>query len=115
MKTPRLIKDDRLPKLPKTAFLIFVTQRMATGDFKHLRVAESVPAIAQEWKSMNETEKQVCCGSSRLYVQCLQMWQPYYDLHQRDRERYAREHMAVFGAAPRTYEGENAPGAKAAE
>lgn len=44
-----------------------------------------------------------------------QMWQPYHELHERERERYAREHMEVYGVAPKTYEGENAPGAKAAE
>lgn len=46
-------------KRPMTAFFLFMKERLASGDFKHLGSRETTPRIGDEWKSMTETEKQV--------------------------------------------------------
>lgn len=49
-------------KRPMTAFFIFMKERLASGDFKHLGSRETTPRVAAEWKSMTESEKQVSFG-----------------------------------------------------
>lgn len=61
-KRVRPIKDERLVKRPLSAFFIFMKERLASGDFKHLTGREVTPRISAEWKNMTETEKQVSTG-----------------------------------------------------
>ena len=58
-KQVRLIKDDRLVKKPKNAFMIFSSERRSAGDFMHLRAVDTSTRISEEWKNMTEREKEV--------------------------------------------------------
>lgn len=54
-----LIKDDRIVKHQRNAYSFFVTDRWASGDFKHMTLAESSRLIAKEWKELSASDKQV--------------------------------------------------------
>lgn len=58
------IHDERAAKRPLSAYLQFTVNRHASGDFKSIPVAERAKLMAQEWKALNEGEKEV----SRLYL-----------------------------------------------
>lgn len=55
----RQIVDERQPKRGVSAYMFYVKERYASGDF----VGESAPAaaraIAQEWRELSESQKQV--------------------------------------------------------
>ena len=54
------IADDRAPKRAAGAYIIFVKERFATGDFKGISNVEAVKLIASEWKQLSDAEKKVC-------------------------------------------------------
>lgn len=54
------LKDDRLPKGPVQAYIIFTAERWASGDMKGLLARESGKVIAEEWKALTAGEKKVC-------------------------------------------------------
>lgn len=53
------IRDDRLIKKPTTAYMAFTTERLSSSEFKHKNGKESLVAIANEWKDVSESDKQV--------------------------------------------------------
>jgi len=54
------LKDERAPKKPRTPYLVFSTERWASGDFKNLKVAEAGKLIGAEWKALSTDEAKVC-------------------------------------------------------
>ncbi|KAJ5098967.1 hypothetical protein N7532_005968 [Penicillium argentinense] len=77
------LKDDRLPKRPLNAWLLFLMDRRASGDFKHMTVKDSTSHISGEWKQLTDAEKNV-----------------YHQRQVQDHERYRREHLEVYGEEP---------------
>lgn len=59
--TPKwsLIKDERRPKRPVSAYLQFSINRNASGDFNRISFADRGKLIGQEWKALSESEKKV--------------------------------------------------------
>ena len=53
------INDERAAKRPVTAWVQFVITRNASGDFKHISIAERSKLLSQEWKALSEDEKKV--------------------------------------------------------
>jgi hypothetical protein len=56
--TARLV-DERVPKRPASGFSQFVKDRHATGDFKGIKVTDSLKMISEEWKALSASEKKV--------------------------------------------------------
>lgn len=58
--TLKLIRDERLPKRPVTAFALFSKARWASGEYAN---SGSVTAVAsklgEEWKSLTPAERKV--------------------------------------------------------
>ncbi|KAK3700953.1 hypothetical protein LTR37_015659 [Vermiconidia calcicola] len=77
------ISDQRAVKRPASAFIQFSVNRQASGDFKNIAVTERVKLIAQEWKALNEGEKE-----------------KYKNLQNQDRSRYSAEYNDVYGHNP---------------
>lgn len=57
------IKDDRLVKQPRSAYVQFTVDRFASGDFAHMTVPESAKLIGREWKALNASEKKACTST----------------------------------------------------
>ncbi|CAL5870886.1 uncharacterized protein PFLUO_LOCUS5127 [Penicillium psychrofluorescens] len=79
-KNYRQIRDDRLVKKRSSAFMFYVQERYASGDFLHMKVTDATTRVAQEWKGLTESEKQ-----------------KYHDLQAQDQVRYRREYLQVYG------------------
>ncbi|KAJ5832429.1 hypothetical protein N7474_000740 [Penicillium riverlandense] len=79
-KNYRQIRDDRLVKKRSSAFMFYVQERYASGDFRHMKVTDATSRVAQEWKGLTESEKQ-----------------KYHDLQAEDQARYRREYLQVYG------------------
>ncbi|KAK3720326.1 hypothetical protein LTR37_003737 [Vermiconidia calcicola] len=77
------ISDQRAVKRPASAFIQFSVNRQASGDFKNIAVTERVKLIAQEWKALDESEKE-----------------KYKNLQNQDRSRYSAEYNDVYGHNP---------------
>ncbi|CAK4032075.1 Hypothetical predicted protein [Lecanosticta acicola] len=77
------IRDEREVKRPVNGFTHFTVNRHASGDFKKIAIAESAKLIAQEWKALNQDEKE-----------------KYNKLSSKDGDRYATEYKATYGYAP---------------
>lgn len=62
-KPPRskltLLIDDRKTKSPVSPYLAFLSDRYASGDYKGLRASDASRLAAEEWKTLDATEKQV--------------------------------------------------------
>ncbi|KAJ5691314.1 hypothetical protein N7488_012049 [Penicillium malachiteum] len=80
-----LLKDERLVKRPLSSYMIFAQERVASGDFKYMQVADISGRTSSEWKSLSESEKQ-----------------RFHKLAIQDRERYVHEHEKVYGVPPKT-------------
>ncbi|KAJ5494479.1 High mobility group superfamily, partial [Penicillium fimorum] len=74
------IKDDRQPKKPKSAYILFLADRIDTASYQGKPGTESFTAIAEEWSRLPQSEKD-----------------RYHKLQVEDRERYEREHQQVYG------------------
>lgn len=78
--------------------MIFFTERMGQGDFKHMALKDIVSKVAEEWKGLTGPEKEVCCDTL-----CLLKWktdrrmQKYQNLQTVERERYERQYKQVYG------------------
>lgn len=59
MKGLSKIKDERQPKRPASAYIIFATERRASGDFKNISLPETAKLITQEWKALGPAETKV--------------------------------------------------------
>lgn len=57
-KQVRLIPDARQVKLPKTAYIYFASERMATPEFQQ-KPREMLAKLGQAWKALSESEKEV--------------------------------------------------------
>ncbi|CAI7666871.1 hypothetical protein PCG10_001916 [Penicillium crustosum] len=79
-KTYPAIKDDRLPKIPQSAYIIFVTKRMETLNYEGKSVTEAIKVISAEWTELPQSEKD-----------------HYHKLQVEDRQRYEKEHQEVYG------------------
>lgn len=53
------IKDERQVKQAGNAYVQFVVSRNASGDFKNISLVERSKLVAQEWKALDDEEKQV--------------------------------------------------------
>ncbi|ELR02908.1 hypothetical protein VC83_02664 [Pseudogymnoascus destructans] len=74
------IDDPRIPKRPLPAYIHFVKERYASGDFKGISPVEAAKVLTQEYKALSESEKKL-----------------YEDLAVAERERYAKEMTSTFG------------------
>jgi hypothetical protein len=54
------LKDERTPKRPRTAYTYFFKERHDSGDFAGVKIVDSGRLIAQEWKALGGSQKQVC-------------------------------------------------------
>ncbi|KAJ5589192.1 hypothetical protein N7537_011870 [Penicillium hordei] len=79
-KNYRAIKDDRLPKTPQSAYIIFVTHRMDTLGYQGKPGTETFKDISAEWTKLPQSEKD-----------------HYHKLQVEDRQRYEKEHQKVYG------------------
>ena len=53
------IKDDRLVKGTRNPFSLFIQDRLATGDYRHLKITEAFKLMGPEYKALPESEKKV--------------------------------------------------------
>ncbi|GLI73390.1 hypothetical protein PoHVEF18_001607 [Penicillium ochrochloron] len=74
------IQDERLVKAPLNTYMFFLKERHDSSDFKHLPVKDAALRIAEEWKSLTDSEKQ-----------------PYIQKAERDQERYREEYREAYG------------------
>ncbi|KAI5250524.1 hypothetical protein E4T43_00289 [Aureobasidium subglaciale] len=77
------IKDQRLVKRPRGAYLTYHGARLASGEFSGQSIAQSANAIGHEYKALSASEKK-----------------KYEDMAAEDLERYRREHLEVYGVEP---------------
>lgn len=61
------IKDDRLVKEPRTAWIYFLISRQASGDFKGLTLSETSKLISKEWHTLPANEKEVNIHPVKLH------------------------------------------------
>jgi len=54
------IKDERRVKLARSAWTFFCSERRSSGDFKDISVTDASKLLAEEWKALTDSEKQVC-------------------------------------------------------
>jgi hypothetical protein len=57
--TTKLV-DDRHPKGLTPTYTYFFTERMASGDFKGIKLQDYSKLIGEEWKALSAGEKKVC-------------------------------------------------------
>ncbi|MCJ1364063.1 hypothetical protein MMC16_003172 [Acarospora aff. strigata] len=77
------IHDGRLVKRPRTAWILFYSDRVGSADFKHIKVTDRVRLISQEWKDLPASEKK-----------------KYTDMQAQDQARYKQEYKTVYGHEP---------------
>ncbi|KAI1345128.1 hypothetical protein F5Y15DRAFT_18227 [Xylariaceae sp. FL0016] len=76
----RLIRDDRAPKRPMTAYFLFLKARYASGEYSNSgSVGSTAKALGEEWRGLSPAERQ-----------------PYEDLQKAEHERYAKEVADTF-------------------
>lgn len=80
-KSHRKIVDDRQPKRASTAYSLFIKAKWASGEVSASSAADASKALAAEWKSLSESEKQ-----------------PYRDQAATEAARYASEKDAFDGS-----------------
>lgn len=54
------LRDDRLVKRPRTAFVHYFVERTEGGDFKHMAAKDITSRVTEEWRGMTDYEKEVC-------------------------------------------------------
>ncbi|KAJ5490252.1 High mobility group superfamily [Penicillium expansum] len=80
------IRDDRLPKIPNSAYVLFVKDRLDTHVYRGKSGRDTFTAISEEWPSLPQSEKD-----------------RYHRLQIEDRQRYEREYEKVYGVpAPKS-------------
>ncbi|RDL41967.1 uncharacterized protein BP5553_01946 [Venustampulla echinocandica] len=78
-----LISDPRMPKRPINPYLLYVRDKMTSGDFKGIKTSEAVTLISNEWRALSPSQKK-----------------PYEDRALVDADRYAREFKTAFHRDP---------------
>ncbi|KAK2742564.1 hypothetical protein FQN57_005190 [Myotisia sp. PD_48] len=78
-----LLVDKRQVKKPLSAYLIFLTSKIATEDLKHFPIKERFGQVAHLWKHMAESEKQ-----------------QYAQLEEEARDKYIQEYNDTYGQEP---------------
>ncbi|RFU35936.1 hypothetical protein B7463_g332, partial [Scytalidium lignicola] len=73
------ISDERAPKRPRSAYLLYTADRWASGDMKGIPITETASMIHDEWKRLPANEKKV-----------------YEDRAIVDKERYEQEVKTAF-------------------
>jgi len=53
------LQDDRLVAEPRGPYVYFTIDRHSSGDLKHIPISEAGKLIANEWKALGASEKQV--------------------------------------------------------
>ncbi|KAF9887514.1 hypothetical protein FE257_010092 [Aspergillus nanangensis] len=77
------LRDERLVKRPRSAYVLFYTERTDGGDFKHMVVKDIAARVAEEWRGLTDAEKT-----------------KYRQLQENDQQRYIREYRDVYGEDP---------------
>lgn len=54
-----LISDPRIPKKPANSYLHYVQEKLASGDFKGIKLSEAIVLISNEWKALSPSQKTV--------------------------------------------------------
>ncbi|KAJ5939554.1 hypothetical protein N7466_002688 [Penicillium verhagenii] len=80
----RSIEDDRLVKRPISAFLWYINERKSSGDLKYMEPHDLARRVAEEWKSLTESDKE-----------------PYRKIQIDDTQRYVREYKDAYGVEPK--------------
>ncbi|RHZ60238.1 uncharacterized protein CDV56_108797 [Aspergillus thermomutatus] len=57
-KSLPLLRDDRQVKRPRTAYLLYMLDRTAEGDFKYMKAKDIAVRVTEEWKGLTTTEKE---------------------------------------------------------
>lgn len=55
----RVIHDERKPRKPRSSFVRFYMERLASGEFEGREFAETAKQIGQDWKALSAEESQV--------------------------------------------------------
>ncbi|KGO75239.1 High mobility group, superfamily [Penicillium italicum] len=74
------IRDDRLPKIPNSAYILFAKDRLDTQGYQGKSGRETFTAISEDWTRLPQSEKD-----------------RYHRLQIEDRHRYEREYEEVYG------------------
>lgn len=53
------IKDERMPKIPKSAYILYLTERIDAHGYRGKPGTETFTAIAHEWNDLPQSEKDV--------------------------------------------------------
>ncbi len=85
--------------------MLFSINRQASGDFRHIAVAERGKLIGKEWAALTEGEKKVCLTTSfdDFDVVCVShlltvgFEQKYKDLQHEELTRYSSEFKDTYG------------------
>lgn len=77
------LRDDRLVKRPRTAFVLYFVDRTEGGDFKHMAAKDITSRVTEEWREMTDYEKE-----------------KYRQRQETDKARYIREYRDVYGEEP---------------
>ncbi|KAK4987503.1 hypothetical protein LTR66_007584 [Elasticomyces elasticus] len=80
-----LIKDHRRITAPRPAYNFFMRERHASGDLRHIPLAEATKLIGQEWRALGEEEKQ-----------------KYLDLGTEERIQYRKDKSSTGGQSNHT-------------
>ena len=94
-----VLHDDRKVKGVRTAYLHFVMDRRASGDFAGIPLLEGTKRIAQEWKELSADEKQVShtiLDNNPSTEESLNNLQGYVRRQEQDMARYTQEIKAVY-------------------
>jgi hypothetical protein len=61
--TAKLVDDRHVKSLP-TPYVLFFTERHASGDMKGISVPDAAKVASKEWKALSPDEKKVCSSDS---------------------------------------------------
>lgn len=64
------IRDDRLPKIPNSAYVLFVKDRLDTHVYRGKSGRDTFTAISEEWPSLPQSEKDV-----RIFAESIHTYQ----------------------------------------
>jgi hypothetical protein len=77
--TAKLV-DDRHVKAAATPYVLFYSERHASGDLKGIPVGQAAKIASAEWKALSAAEKKVC-SLTVLTAPTLTSYQKYEDAY----------------------------------